>query len=66
MLNVIHVPSALRLAEYGLVKSRFTLKSLGESDLETFERNLEKGREYWGFVETPLFIYDYEQRDVKP
>jgi hypothetical protein len=61
LLNVIHIPSATRLAEFGLVKSKFTAEPLGSEDRKVFRSNLEKRKKYWGFIETPLFIYDYEQ-----
>jgi hypothetical protein len=61
LLNAIHTPSATRLAEFGLVKSKITTEPLNQPDLKVFKENLEKRRGYWGSIETPLFIYDYEQ-----
>lgn len=62
LLNAIHTPSAMRLAKFGLVRSKLTTQPLIQADREVFKGNLEKRRGYWGFVETPLFIYDYEQK----
>lgn len=61
LLNAIHTPSATRLAEFGLVRSKLTTEILKQPDLEGFEENLEQRKGYWGYIETPLFIYDYEQ-----
>lgn len=61
LLNAIHIPSVLRLAEFGLVRSKLTGERLGSMDRKAFEDNLARGRGFWAFIETPSFIYDYEQ-----
>ena len=61
MLNVAHIPGALRLAEFGLVRSKYEEKRLRKADLDVFKKKLEEGKGYWATIETPLFVYDYEQ-----
>jgi len=57
LLNVIHEPAILRLNKYGMLKSKY-----GDTFLQkTLEVMLMKKQKIWGILETPLFIYDYEQ-----
>jgi hypothetical protein len=67
LLNVIFEPAAYRLAEYGLVKYKYSRVGHLEKAL-TFYRG--KCRQFKGLIEpdyafdclieTPLFIYEYE------
>lgn len=74
LLNAIHMPSALRLFLYGVLRIEFVSQvGYGEggassmrptkSNLKVVKNWLEEKREiFGGFVETPLFIYNYEEK----
>jgi hypothetical protein len=78
LLNAIHIPSAVRLVELGILKPTLTAQEsygvLPEERKfritpEIVEDWLRKTRGFWGIVETPLFIYNLEeliQTSVKP
>lgn len=56
-LNAIHAPAILMLEDYGLLKSRFKDRILRDQ----LEEMIEAKQGFWYFIETPLFIYDYDQ-----
>jgi len=73
LLNAIHIPSALRLFLCGVLRIEFVpvvKYGTAESSMRPTQSNLrvvkswleEKGEIYGGFVETPIFIYSYEER----
>jgi hypothetical protein len=68
LLNIIHVPAYLRLIEYRVVKpsqvgaAHFTLS---EGWQERTKEWVKKGQ-WFGFVETSLFSYDYQEQGVLP
>lgn len=65
LLNVIHIPAAFLLCHYDLVKSHFEEERFGEPTPDitpsVFLDFLKRKQGYPAFVETPLFIYDYDQ-----
>ena len=71
LLNVIHRPGILRLNEYGILKwppQPIEGEFAGDFDHalirvpeHTLEDMLKRNQTPWGFVETPLFIYNYYQ-----
>lgn len=73
LLNAIHIPSALRLFSYGVLRIAFVSPVAynpdenpmrpTQSNLRVVKSWLEEKREiYGGFVETPIFIYSCEER----
>jgi hypothetical protein len=68
LLNVVHIPAYIRLIEYrvatpqpnGIGYSVFTLK---EGWKEKIKGLIEKGK-LLGFVDTPLFRYDYQKKST--
>lgn len=69
LLNVYHIPAAVRLCKYGILKAQIRqIKDFGRGSIidiacEVVEDMLIKNRKFWGFVETPLFIFSYEQKE---
>jgi len=68
LLNAIHIPSAVRLTKFGILKPFYNAKigfgmPPSSSDIapEVVEDWLKKHRGFWGIVETPLFIYNLEE-----
>jgi hypothetical protein len=67
LLNVVHIPSALRLYDYAILKTRIPLAGTVEryggvsSHKHLIERCLKENRRFTGDVSTPLFKYDYDQ-----
>lgn len=65
LLNVIHTPAYLRLIEYRIVKPELTGRvtySLGPGWREKMKEWVKKKR-ISGVVQTPLFIYNYEEQE---
>ena len=68
LLNIFHTPAYIRLIEYRVVKPEpgagrvvYTLKPGWQEKTREW---INKGKRF-GFIETPLFIYDYqEQREL--
>lgn len=68
LLNVRHIPAAVRLCEYGIMKTevrtrkgRIT-KAFTPPPASNVQDILRRGRGIAGvYVETPLFVYDYSQ-----
>ena len=59
ILNAIHIPSILRFYEYGILKrTDGGIYKFSPRGIETLKRML-KDRKQIGFVETPLFKYNY-------
>lgn len=79
LLNVIHTPSALRLFSYGVLRIEFmrlphpTYGGGGTNSMLPTESNIEVVKNWLekkppmipGFVETPLFVYDYREMEMK-
>ena len=63
LLNVVHFPSIERLCKHKLIKSDFRPNVVV---CQTLMEQLEKKRDYWAHIETPIFRYDYDQSGVKP
>jgi hypothetical protein len=68
LLNVIHEPASLRLFDYGLLKPKYRQETMFQTFYDTFrehemfpERPKGKQIEDPFFIETPLFVYDYEK-----
>jgi len=71
LLNVIHKPGILRLNDHGILKwppQPIEGEFAGDFDhalvripQDILEDMLKRNQILWGFVETPLFIYDYYQ-----
>jgi hypothetical protein len=68
LLNVRHIPGAVRLSEYRIMKfSTKAWEGYGEirpqfdMTAEYFQDILERQKSYPAFVETPLFAYDYSK-----
>jgi len=67
LLNVIHIPAALRLFRYGVTKTDYTGRGIGVIAVDTglgetgLQQILKKQRKYPLFVETSVFKYDYGQ-----
>jgi len=57
LLNVIHTPAILRLNDYGILKCHIG----AIIPRKLLERKLREKQKVLGFVETPLFIYDFIQ-----
>lgn len=62
LLNVIHIPACIRLIEYRIMKPSFkvatyTLKDGWKEAVVSFIHS----SKFKGIVETPIFIYDYNQ-----
>jgi len=73
LLNVIHDPAILRLNDYGILKwppqplelmdAEFFEHSLIRMPRFNLEEMLEQRQSLWCFVETPLFIYDFNPEE---
>jgi hypothetical protein len=71
LLNVIHKPAILRFNDYGILKwpsqplegvdAEIYEHSLIRMPREALEDMLKRNQSLWCFVETPLFVYDYDQ-----
>jgi hypothetical protein len=65
LLNIVHVPAYLRLIEYGVVKSGYTMKvsfTLNTGWQERVKELIRKNKSL-GNIETALFSYDYRKED---
>lgn len=60
LLNVVHIPAAFRLYEFGLMAFEY-----GCVPPANLKQILENKQIYPAFVETPLFIYSYDQPESK-
>ena len=67
LLNAVHTPSALRLYDYGILKTRMPIeqspgrfKKIGSARFQIKE-SLENRQQFIGDIETNLFRYDYWQ-----
>jgi len=65
LIHVCHIPSAVRLCEYGVLQGQLRKGESGSRVTRTFEllpvlvkESLEKDGTYLGFVETPLFLFN--------
>jgi hypothetical protein len=58
LLNVVHIPAARRLCEFGLVRDYGGEITLG---CAMFEKFLIEKKNPWNSVETPLFVFLYHQ-----
>lgn len=71
LLNVRHIPAAIRLFDFGLLRMSWVAKSRGKVAYENFLRkdfmrilkNKELLQNSTFFVETPLFFYNYGKGD---
>jgi len=64
LLNVIHVPAALRLFKYGILKvgAHYEFQRIYIPPTPQMVENwIESKRKFEGSVSTPIFIYDYNQ-----
>jgi len=63
LLNTLHTPSVLRLLDYGLMKNKISHREVTPSprNREVIENMLRKREKINSFIETPVFVYDYEQ-----
>ena len=55
LLNVIHIPGAIRLRKYGVLKEKFEIPDW------QFEKRIKRHEKVRAEVTTPLFIYDFDQ-----
>ena len=66
LLNTLHIPSALRLLDFGVLKQGVAHEGLhGISVIDPIPHVrsfIEEKRRFSGFVSTYVFIYDYNQR----
>ena len=67
LLNVVHIPSAIRLYDYGVMKIRIPKEDspgrftkVGSARSMVME-SLEKRESFFGDIETTIFSYDYSQ-----
>jgi len=58
LLNVIHEPAILRLAKFGLLKSKLVRSAMRT---DTIKKLLKNKQRIWAFIETPIFLFDYEK-----
>jgi hypothetical protein len=56
LLNAIHIPSAERLCNFGLIRD---MVGNQVTNTPAFKQALENGQAYFSYLETPVFVYYY-------